>query len=498
MNRFISVGEVRLALRLIVKQPVLSVTIILALATGIGLATMGFTMREALVNSVLPYPGGERFARLNIYDRQGGRIDLDLARYHAFAERASSFEHLGAVGSRPFTIAHPYGQVEPVRGAYITPRSLRMLPVSPRTGRLLTPGDGETGAEPVVLVRESLWQRRYGADPGLVGRSITIGGRARTVIGIVPDTFEFPSSGELWLPLDDLTLGGSADGPTPGLRIFGVLKEGRTFEAASVELNELSRQVSVADGTQREIRVQARPYSGDSDQAATAMSALVFVLVLLLLVVASNVATLLFARTSARASELTVRTALGAARSRVVGQLFVESLVLGGIAAVIGLGIAQVALNAIIDLSTDMPFWITLTPTPRTMAFVVAMTILVSAVCGLFPALRVTRHDLRSSLQAGRGFAFGGFGKAGAVLLVTEIALSVALLNSAVTMARGFNGLLTEVPALPKNQVLTAHLGRIDSAEKRAQVIEAAMPVPGVVAVGAAQLLPRLYPAPRP
>jgi hypothetical protein len=221
-------------------------------------------------------------------------------------------------------------------------------------------------------------------------------------------------------------------------------------------------------------------------------------LVLLLLVVASNVATLLFARTSARASELTVRTALGAARSRVVGQLFVESLVLGGIAAVIGLGIAQVALNAIIDLSTDMPFWITLTPTPRTMAFVVAMTILVSAVCGLFPALRVTRHDLRSSLQAGRGFAFGGFGKAGAVLLVTEIALSVALLNSAVTMARGFNGLLTEVPALPKNQVLTAHLGRIDSAEKRAQVIEAAMPVPGVVAVGAAQLLPRLYPAPRP
>ena len=498
MNRFISLGEVRLGLRLIVKQPILSITIILALATGICLATMGFTMREVMVSGTLPYAGGERFARLNIYDRDGGRMDLDLSRYHAFAERASSFEHLGAVGSRPFTIAHPDGQVEPVRGAFITPRSMRLLPASPIVGRALIPSDGDPGAEPVVLIRDSLWQRRYGADPGIIGRAITVGGRARTVAGVLPDTFEFPNAGEIWLPLDELTLGSSADAPTPGLRVFGVLKAGTTFDAASVELNELSRQVSLAEGTGRDVRIQARPYATDSDQAATAMAALVFVLVLLLLVVASNVATLVFARTWARAPELAVRTALGAARSRVVGQLFVESLLLGGIAAIIGLAAARVALDAIVDASTDMPFWITLTPTPRIMAFVVAMTIMVSAVCGLLPALRVTRHDLRNSLQAGRGFAFGGFGKVGAGLLVIEIALSVALLNGAVTMARGFAGLVNEVPALPKNQVLTAQMGRIDSPEKRAQVIEAAAQIPGVVAVGAAQLLPRLYPAPRP
>src|SRR4029450_8724202 len=105
-------GEVRLGLRLIVKQPVLSGTIVLALATGICLATMGFTFREALVNGELPFVNGERFARFNIYDREGGRIDLDLARYHLFLEKAATFEHIGAVGSRPLTSTAPSGGCE--------------------------------------------------------------------------------------------------------------------------------------------------------------------------------------------------------------------------------------------------------------------------------------------------------------------------------------------------------------------------------------------------
>ncbi len=498
MNRLISIGEVRLAFRLIVKQPILSTTIILALATGIGLATMGFTFREALVNSTLPYENGERFARFNVYDRDGGRIDLDLARYHLFSERAATFEHVGAVGGRPFTIAHRSGEVEAVRGAYVTPRSLRLLPASPIAGRTLIAADGEPGAERVVMIRDSLWKRRYGGDAALIGSQLEIGGQMRTVIGVMPDTFEFPASGEIWLPLDDLTLGGTVSAPAEGLRVFGILRAGATFEAATLELNELSRQVSAAGGVNHEVRVHARPYATDSDQAATAMSALVFVLVMLLLVVASNVATLVFARTWARAPELAVRTALGASRSRVVGQLFIESLVLGGIAAAIGLGGAQLALDYMLAWIEEMPFWVTLSPTPRTMVFVVALTIVISAVSGWLPAMRVTRHDLRHTLHAGRGFAFGGFGNVGAMLLVVEIALSVALLNGAVTMARSFEAMLDDVPALPKGQILTAQMGRIDSPEMRNQVVEAAAAMPGVIAAGAAQLLPKLYPPPRP
>ena len=216
-------------------------------------------------------------------------------------------------------------------------------------------------------------------------------------------------------------------------------------------------------------------------------SALVFVLVMVLLVVASNVATLVFARTWARAPELAVRTALGAARSRVVGQLFFETLLLGSIAAVDRHWSARTPRCATSrDRSKAGRSGSRSSRIRATVAFVVLLTLLVSVVSGLLPALRVTRHDLRNTLQAGRGFAFGGFGKAGAFLLVVEIALSVALLNGAVTMARAFTSFIEEVPALPKNQVLTAHLGRHSGTPMHAtRSWRRCRELPGVIAAGA-------------
>ena len=498
MNRVISWGEVRLGLRLILKQPVLSATIILALATGICFATMGFTFRDELLNSALPYQAGPRMVRVYVFNRDGGRLDLDLERYRTLRDQATTFEHVGAVGGRSFNLAHGPGDVESVDGASITPRSMRWLDAAPIAGRTLIPSDGDQGAERVVLIRESLWHRRYSSDPGMIGRQITVGGQPRTVVGIMPDTFEFPNAGELWVPLDEMTLGGTVDAATPGLRVFGVLKPGVTLDAASAEANALTSALPTAPAPDGIDKLRVRPFTGDSSDTDVAINAMVFVLVLLLLVVASNVATLVFARTWARAPELAVRTALGAPRSRVVGQLFVETLMLGAIAAAIGLSSAYAALRYFRGSLEGWPFWITLQPNPKAAAFVVFLTLLVSMVSGLFPALSVTRHDLRQTLQAGRGFASGGFGRAGAVLLVIEIALSVALLNGAVTMARAFTSYIDEIPALPKNQVLTAQLGRIPQPDRRDKVVAAIRELPGVVAVGAGQLLPRLYPAPRP
>jgi putative ABC transport system permease protein len=318
----------------------------------------------------------------------------------------------------------------------------------------------------------------------------------------MPASFEFPTSGDLWVPLDELTLGATRSthgriGPAPGLRVYGVLRPGVSFEAANAEISQLSSQFPASDESGQTARMLVRPFTADSDDSDVVMSALVFVLVMVLMVVASNVATLVFARTWARAPELAVRTALGAPRTRVVGQLFMETLVLGSIAALIGLSGAWGLLAYIKDSIEGMPFWVTLTPTPRTILFVVFLTLLVGIVSGLFPALRVTRHDLRNTLHAGRGFAFGGFGKLGAALLVIEIALSVGLLNGAVTMARAFASYVNEIPALPKQQVLTAQLGRIETPELRNQIIDAVAALPGVIAAGAAQHLPRLYPTPR-
>ena len=176
MNRIISLGEVRLGLRLIVKQPILSITIILALATGICLATMGFTFREAMVNGQLPFQAGDRFARFNVLNREGGRIDLDLARYHAFRDRAATFRTRRR-RRRPAVHARAPLRAKSNRssGAFITPRSMALLEASPIAGRTLIPADGEPAPSRVVvdprqLVAAALW-RRSGADRPAARRS---------------------------------------------------------------------------------------------------------------------------------------------------------------------------------------------------------------------------------------------------------------------------------------------------------------------------------------
>lgn len=495
MNRILSAGEVRLALRLIAKQPVLSLTVIGALAVGICIATIGFTFREEIVNSKLPYAAGDRFARVFVVNRDGEQLDLDLEQYQILRDRSTSFEHVGAMVARPFTVTLADGEVDAIPGTRITARTMRWVEAVPLVGRTLIPSDSDAGAERVVVISESLWHRRYGSDAAAIGQRMTIGNQPYTIVGVMPEAFKFPNSGDLWIAADELTMTGVAS--TPGQRVLAVLKPGITVEQADAEVARLAPATPVTDASKR-TSLMVRPFTADADDSNLIASAMVFMLVMVLLVIASNVATLMFARTWSRASELAVRTALGAPRSRVVGQLFIEMLTLGSIAAVMGFAAAFAILRVVREsIIKDIGFWHTFTPAPNTVLFVIFLTLLVAAVSGLVPALRVTRHDLRNSLQAGRGFATGGFGRVGAVLLVIEIALSVGLLNGALTMARAFDAYVQDVATLPKNQVLTAQLGRIRP-EQRGAIVAAARALPGVVAAGAGDHLPRIYPQPRP
>jgi hypothetical protein len=292
--------------------------------------------------------------------------------------------HLGAVGDAEYPLEGEDGTVEPIRAGLVTPRSFQFLPAVPIIGRVFTAEDSAPGAEPTVLVRERLWRRRFGGSQSILGQSIQLSGLNRAVVGVLPDAFKFPSSGEIWLPLDEATLAGRA----------GV--------------------------------------SG--------------------------------------ASELAVRTALGARRSRIVGQLFVDVAILSAIASVLGLGFAQVAINYVAGTIGDIPFWMTFDPTIRTMAFVVALALLVSVVSGLGPALKVTSVHLNGALHAhGRGSAAGGLGSVGRVLVV-KVVLSVALLNCALLTARAVV-YVDDIPALPKGQVLTSRLSLEESKETRDRLL---------------------------
>ncbi|MBY0493318.1 MAG: ABC transporter permease [Cyanobacteria bacterium] len=488
MNRWITASEIRLALRLIAKQPVLSLTIVLALATGVCLATIGFTLREAVLYSSLPFANGDRFVRLVMHSDAEDNVEVDLDGYHAIRDTSKSFVHLGAEGGAEFALENADGTVEPISVGLITPRSFQFLPAVPMLGRVLTAADGEPGAEPVVVLRESVWRRRFGASPSIVGQSIQLSGRALTVVGVLPDAFKFPAGGEIWVPLDEATLAGRAT----SLTVFGILRDGLTIAGATAELSAYSRpERPRRPGTA--ISMRALPFTGDDDIINTVMAGLVAVLVLALLVVASNIASLVFARTWSRSSELAVRSAIGGARSRLVGQLFAEVAILCVIASVMGLALAQLSLRVLAGMMTGIPFWMTFEPTLRTMAFVVALSFAISVVSGLLPALQVTRANLIGALHAqGRGLTPSGFGSVGRVLVI-EVALSVALLNGALVMARAYASYAGEIPALPKGRVLTARLSGAQSKDTRDRMLASVRALPAVVSAGAASGLPRQH-----
>ncbi|HEX6214791.1 MAG TPA: ABC transporter permease, partial [Vicinamibacterales bacterium] len=285
MSRWITASEIRLALRLIAKQPVLSSTIVLALATGVCLATVGFTLREAVLYSPLPFANGDRFVRLVMHSEAEDSVEVDLDGYRAIRDTSKAFVHVGAEGGAEFALENPDGTVESIGVGLITPRSFQFLPAVPLFGRALIAADGESGAEPVVVLRESVWRRRFGASPAILGRSIQLSGLTRTVVGVLPDTFKFPTGGEIWVPLDEATLGGRAT----SLTVFGILREGLTIGGATAELSAYSRpERPQRPGTA--ISIRALPFTGDEDVINTVMFGLVAVLVLALLVVASNIA----------------------------------------------------------------------------------------------------------------------------------------------------------------------------------------------------------------
>ena len=508
MGNWVSGSDLKLGLRWLRKQPVMAVTAVVALAVGIFLATTGFTVLEATLFGKLPLAGGERFVRLRAFAEPGGRVSLDLDRYHLLRERATSFEHLGAIGADALNLIDAGGAVEPVRAALVTPRSLRFVPETPLLGRTLVAADGEPGAPPVVLLRESLWRRRFGADPAVLGRGLDLAGIERTVVGVMPDRFEFPASGEVWVPLDEQSLGGTAGAPRPGVEVFGILRPGVSLQRAAAEVSALSDRVVAGQTTSApEVRVSVVPYTEPPEGFELMMWVLMTVLVAVLLVVAANVANLVLARTAARAPELAVRTALGASRARLVGQLFVEVTLLGVLAAAVGVGASRAALGWLdAQLGPEMPFWIHFTPGAGTAAFVVAITLAACVVGGMLPALRATRRDPAEALKAGGRSGGFGFGRFGTAMVVVEMALSVAMISASLVMARGFlNSTRTDLD-LPRGEVLTARIAvppRLmepaaataeEAAALQSAVLRAAAAVPGVSASGAASQLPRIDP----
>ena len=432
----VSALDVKLGVRMLVKYPGLTIVGGLAMAFAIWVGAGAFEFVNQVVSPTLPLDEGHRIVALRNWNAAAGRVEPrvlhDLV---AWRSELRSVTELGAYRALERNLITEDGAAEPVEMAEISASAFRLTRVAPLLGRTLVDADERPGAPLAAVIGHDVWQQRFRGDPAVVGRTVRLGSAPVTVVGVMPHGYGFPVAQHLWVPLR-LNALDVAPGGGPALQLFGRLAPGVTMQQAQAELATLGRRAAVdRRATHEHLRPQLMPYARSifdlSTLEATALrSANVFVAMLLVLV-CGNVALLMFARAATREGEITVRNALGATRGRIVAQLFAEALVLGAVAAAIGLTAAGFGLRWMLtvveaDAGIALPFWFDWGLSPSTVAYAIGLTLLGAVIAGVVPGLKVTRGigtRLRQAAAGGGGLQFGGIWTA---VIVAQVAVTVA------------------------------------------------------------------------
>jgi len=408
----------KLGARLLLKYPALTIIGGLSLAGAIAIGAVGIETADELLYKRLPFEDGDRVVRLETQDTEASRVEPRVL--HDFAIWRPSVKtvvELGAARVSERNVLTGEGRVESLRVAEITASAFALTRVSPQLGRPLQPTDELQTAEPVVVLGYDVWQRQFLADPMIIGRVVTVGRTSRTVVGVMPPRFGFPRSEQVWVPFP---IQDAAPRQGPAVQVFGRLADGASWQDAAAELDVVSaRLVAEQPATHAHLRTRVRAFAGRTpgDPLRLEDFAVHAIVLLLLGAVSANVATLIFARTAMRESEIVVRHALGASRGRVIAQIVIECLVLALFAAGLGLVVAQstvrYALARASQISGDsMPFWVDLTLEPITIAYALLLALVAAALIGLLPALKATSASVQRGLQGitstGGTMKFGG------------------------------------------------------------------------------------------
>ena len=461
--------DFKVGLRMLARYPGLTLVGTAAISLAIALGTLYFEAVNKWQNPVLPTHEPERVLSIRNWDIS--LVNTEPRALNDFAvwrEQVKTIEHLGATISFVRNLGTDDGRVEPVQGAEITANAFRMLGVTPIMGRALTEQDERQGEPPVVVISHALWKSRFDSTPGIVGRVIKLGTASTTIVGVMPQGFGFPMNERIWAPLrTDAALVAPRTGPM--VSVFGRLAPNASMEQARAELAAIGARMSIANPeTHKHLRPRITTYAkplAEGGQAAMIRNILYIVngiFLMLLGIVSTNVATLVFARTATRGWELTVRTALGASRGRIISQLFIEALVLAGLAAVVGLVIAKVAMRyGLTQLigSDSLPYWINDSLSWKTVLYTALLTLFGAAIVGILPALRVTRINvqdaLRSESSARSGLRFGGFWT---TVIVVQVAITVAFIPLAAGGVFESNRFRQRAEGIGAERYLTARL----------------------------------------
>lgn len=434
--------DLKLGARMLVKYPVLTAASMLALTIAVAMAAAWFQFMGNMVRPTLPIPGGDRVVTVKNLDLETASTEpQSLHDFETWRRELGSVEDLSAGTSVTYNVTTETGRFQTLEGMAVTASMFRLAAVQPMLGRTLTERDAAPGADPVVVLEYTAWQRLFDEDVRAIGQTVKLGGEYATVVGVMPPDFGFPVNEEIWVPLRARAVEFERrDGPAIG--IYGRLAPGTSVKEAQAEL-ELIGQRTAAEfpSTHERLRPEVQFYGRGNDMAAAA-AFLNVPFLLFLVVVSANVATLLFARTASRESEIAMRSALGASRRRLVLQLVAESLVLTLGAAVLGLVLANWGMGWGMELFWQVqqmrpPFWFDGGVSAASAAYVLILATVGAIIIGGIPGLRATRRQLRDRLpQAGAEAGGMRFGSVATGVIIVQVGLCVAFLPIAIVNGR--------------------------------------------------------------
>ena len=493
--------DVRYAARMLLKTPGISIVVVIALALGIGANSAIFSVVNAVLLRPLPYPEAERLVFLNEKSAVMDEMSISYPNFLDWRSMTQTFEKIGVCNRGSYNLTGS-GEAERIVTAQCSADLFAALRVNALHGRVYTNDEDQPGGTAVVVLSYPLWQRRFGGQTSILNQSLTLNGKSYQVIGIMPETYTYPSRAEMWVPVGQLfeQPGWKERGNHPGLYGVGRLKPGVTFEQAEADMNTIGANLDKQypdsnSGTRPRLRPMLEVFVGDVRRGLWVIfGAVAFVL----LIACANIANLLLARATARKKEMAIRTAVGASRWRLARQLLTESVLLSIVGGGIGLALARWGVDLILYMSpTAIPRSREIGLDWTVLAFTAGISVVTGLIFGLLPALQAGDVDVHETLkESGRGTSSRHWLRSS--LVVGEVATTLVLLIAAGLMIRSFYMLQQVNPGFSHEQLTTFSISlpekKYESVDSTSgfynRLLENIRALPGVESVAAASGLP--------